>query len=157
MWNNSKKLKNSKNLPLYPLPPKLQEFFYISPKMRRFGGKRWEKLWIGWNWPFQVNLSLILGEKIEKPAKWPKLAIWSQSKPLFWQNSPLCMILSRFGLKWFEKVEKLQNFANISPQEWKFLRFLQKLDALVAKNRKSCESGEIGHSESIWVSFWEKR
>ena len=30
-----------------------------------------------------------------------------------------------------------------------FLRFLQKRDALVAKDGKSCESGEIGHSVSI--------
>ena len=69
-------------------PPHGMKIFEISPKMRCFGGKRWEKLWIVWNWSFWVNLNLILGEKMEKPAKWPKLAIWSQSKPLFWQNLP---------------------------------------------------------------------
>ena len=43
------------------------------------------------------------------------------------------------------------------PPEQKFLRFLQKWDTLVAKDRKSCESSELGHSESIWASFWGKR
>ena len=74
--------------------------------------KRWEKLWMRWNWPFQVNLSLILKEKMEKPAKWTKLAIWSQSKPLFWQNLPLWVILSHFSVKWFVKVEKLKKIAS---------------------------------------------
>ena len=37
------------------------------------------------------------------------------------------------------------------------VRFLQKWDTLVAKDGKSCESGEIGHSKSIWASFWGKR
>ena len=57
----------SKNLLMYP-PPETK-IFDISPKMICFGGKRWEKLWIRWNWQFPVNLSLILGEKIEKYAK----------------------------------------------------------------------------------------
>ena len=43
------------------------------------------------------------------------------------------------------------------PMEQKFLRFLQKWDALVVKDGKSYESGEIGHSKSIWASFWQKR
>ena len=37
---------------------------------------------------------------------------------------------------------------------WKVLKFLQKWDALVAKDGESCE---IGHFESIWASFWGKR
>ena len=32
-------------------------------------------------------------------------------------------------------------------QKQKILRFLQKWDALVAKDGKSCESGEISHSK----------
>ena len=142
----------SKNLLMYP-PPKTK-IFEISPKMICFGGKRWEKLWIRWNWPFRVNLSLILGEKIEKYAK---MAVLTQSKPLFWPNLPLWVIFSRIGVKWFEKVGKLKKFANVPPQKRKFLRFLQKWYALVAKDGKSCELGEIGHSESISASFWGKR
>ena len=88
------------------------KIFEISPKMICFGGKRWEKLWIRWNWPFWVNLSLILGEKIEKYAK---MAILTQSKPLFWPNLQLWVIFSRIGVKWFEKVGKLKKFADVPP------------------------------------------
>ena len=99
----------SKNLLMYPLPK--MKIFEISPKMRHFGGKRWEKLWIRWNWPFWVNLSLILGEKIEKYAK---MAILTQSKPLFWPNLQLWVIFSRIGVKRFEKVGKLKKFADVT-------------------------------------------
>ena len=58
------------------------------------------------------NLSLILGEKIEKYAK---MAILTQSKPLFWPNLPLWVISSRIGVKRFEKVGKLKKFANVPP------------------------------------------
>ena len=55
-------------------PPEIK-IFEISPKMRRFGGKRWEKLWIGWNWQFWVNPSLIFGGKdtkiIQNNQIWP--------------------------------------------------------------------------------------
>ena len=88
----------------------------------------------------EVNLSLILGEKMEKPAKWPKLAILSQSKPLFWQNLPLWVILSHFSVKWCKKVEKLKKIADVPPQESKSVRFLQKWDTVVVKDGKSCES-----------------
>ena len=152
VWNDLKKLENSKNLLMYA-PPEMKNF-EISPKVSHFGGKRWEKLWIRWNWPFRVNLSLILGEKIEKYAK---MAILTQSKPLLWPNLPLWVISSHIGVKRFEKVGKLKKFADVPPQKWKFLRFLQKWDALVAKDGKSCESGEIDHSELISTSFWGKR
>ena len=95
------KLKKFANVPLLKM-----KIFEISPKIRHFGGKRWEKLWIRWNWPFRVNLSLILGEKIEKYAK---MAILTQSKPLFWPNLPFWVIFSCIGVKWFEKVGKLKN------------------------------------------------
>ena len=87
--------------------------FEISPKMRCFGGKRWENLWIEWNWPFQINLSLILGEKMGKPAKWPKLAILRVTKPPFWQNLSLWFSFSSFSVTPFEKVEKLKTFADV--------------------------------------------
>ena len=63
------------------------------------------------------NLSLILGEKIEKYAK---MAILTQSKPLFWPNLPLWVIFSRIGVKRFEKVGKLKRFADVPPPETKF-------------------------------------
>ena len=105
---------------MYPtLSPQEIKIFGISPEMRRFGGKWWEKLWIGWNWPFQVNLSLILGEKmrqkIENPVKWPNLAIMTQSKQLFRPNLQLWVILSHIGVKQFEKVGKLKKDANVPP------------------------------------------
>ena len=58
------------------------------------------------------NLSLILGEKIEKYAK---MAVLTQSKPLFWPNLPLWVISSHIGVKRFEKVGKLKKFANVPP------------------------------------------
>ena len=94
------------------VPPQEQKFLRFLQKWDTLVVKRWEKLWMRWNWPFQVNLSLILKEKMEKPAKWTKLAIWSQSKPLFWQNLPLWVTLSHFSVKWFEKVEKLKKIAS---------------------------------------------
>ena len=104
-------------------PPEMK-IFEISPKMRRFGGKRWEKLWIRWNWPFRVNLSLILGEKIEKYAK---MAILTQSNPFFWPNLPLWVIFSRIGVKQFEKVEKLKKFADVPPPEMKIFEISPKM------------------------------
>ena len=99
------------------------KIFEISPEMRCLGGKRWEKLWIGYNWPFPVNLSLIFGEKmgkkIENPVKWPNLAILTKSKPLFRPNLQLWVILSHIGVKRFENVGKLNKVADVAPQEWK--------------------------------------
>ena len=122
IWKSAK-TKNFADVP--PCPG--TKIFGISPKMRHFGGKRWEKLWIGWNWPFRVNLSLILREKMEKHAKWPKLAILSQSKPLFWQNLPLWVILSHFSVKRFRKVEKLKKFANVHPPGMKTFEISPKM------------------------------
>ena len=57
------------------------------------------------------------GGKDGKTCK-PKLVICSQSKPLLWQNLPLRVILGCFGVKQFEKVEKLKKFAYVPlPQE----------------------------------------
>ena len=66
----SKKLKNSKNLPMYP-PLQEMQIFEISDEMRCFGGKRWEKLWIAWKWPFRMNLSLIMGKNLQNDQNWP--------------------------------------------------------------------------------------
>ena len=106
-------------------PPPEMETFEISPKMICFGGKRWEKLWIRWNWQFPVNLSLILGEKIEKYAK---MAILTQSKPLFWPNLPLWVIFSRIGVKRFEKVgKKTQKICRCTPPEMKIFEISPKM------------------------------
>ena len=71
-------------------------------------------------------------------------------------------IMCHFEPLWCEmiwkKLKKLKTFADVPlPMEWKFLRFLQKWDAVVAKDGKSCESGEMVIQESIWASFWGKR
>ena len=50
-----------------------------------------------------------------------------------------------------------KNLLMYPPPKQKFLRFLQKWYALVAKDGKSCESGEIDNSQSISASFWGKR
>ena len=60
------------------------------------------------------NLSLILGENIEKYAK---VAVLTQSKPCFWPNLPLWVISSLIGVKRFEKVGKLKKIANVPPQK----------------------------------------
>ena len=89
----------------------------------------------------------------------------------FNQNCPFWANPSHFGGKighcgsfWAGLVWKIQknwktqkNCQCTPPPEQKFLRFLQKWDTLVAKDGKSCESGEIGHSESICASFWRER
>ena len=149
------KLENSKNLPMYP-PPRNENFWDFSKNEMLW----WQKMGKVVN---QVKLTIPsqsqphLGEKIEKCAK---MAILTQSKHIFWPNLQLWVIVSSIGVKRFEKVGKLKKFANVHPPpppEMKILRFLQKWDALVAKDGKSCESGEIDHSESISASFWGKR
>ena len=149
-----KKLKKYANVP----PPHCRnKKFWDFSKMRHFGGIRWEKLWIRWNWPFQVNLSLILGERW-KNLQMTKIGHLNQSKPLILAKSPLWVTLSHFGVKWLKKLKNSNIcWCSTLPQEWNFLRFLQKWDTLVVKDGKSCESGEIGHSKSIWASFWGKR
>ena len=57
------------------------------------------------------------GGKDGKTCKMAKIGCWSQSKPCFWQNSSLQVILSHFGVKQFKKVEKLKKCANVSAQE----------------------------------------
>ena len=77
---------------------------------------------------------------------------------MFLAKFTIVVILSHCSVKQFEKVEKLKKIADVPPhQEWKFLRFLQKWDALVAKDGKSCEPSEIGHSKSISASFLGER
>ena len=58
------------------------------------------------------NLSLILGEMIEKYAK---MVVLTQSKPLFWPNLPLWVIFSHIGVKRFEKDGKIKKFADVLP------------------------------------------
>ena len=93
---------------------------------------------------------------MKKPAKWPKLAILSQSKPLF---GKICHCGSFWASLVWNNLKKLRNskICWCTPEEQRLLRFLKKWDALVAKDGESCESGEIGHSKSIWASFWGKR
>ena len=139
MWNDSQKIEKLKSCWCIK-----NENFWDFSKNECFGGKRWKKLW---NWPFQVNLSLILEEKMEKPAKWPKLAILSQSKPLFWQNLPLCVILSCFSVKWF----KTSCQCTPTPlQKQKILRFLQKWDTLVVKEKVVIRWNSILSQSEHW-------
>ena len=69
-----------------------------------------------------------LGEKIEKYAK---MAVLTQSKPLFWPNLPLWVIFSHIGVKQFEKVGKLKTFADVppppSPPEMKIFEISPKM------------------------------
>ena len=53
------------------------------------------------------------GEKIEKYAK---MAVLTQSKPLFQPNLPLWVISSHIGVKRFEKVGKVKKFADVPPR-----------------------------------------
>ena len=103
-------------------------------------------------------LSLICW-KDGKPAK-PKLPILSSIQATLVAKFT---IVGHFEPLWCEMIWKSWKTQNICwcmpplPKEWKFLRFLQKWDTVVVKDGKSCESGEIGHSKSIWASFWGKR
>ena len=84
-------------------------------------------------WPFWLNLSHFFGQICN---------CGSFSATLVWND--------------LKKLENSKNLLMYPPQKWKFLRFLQKWDALVAKDGKSCESGEIDHSQSISAHFGEK-
>ena len=106
----------------------------LSQSEPHFEGKRWKNMLNDQNWPFWANLSHFFGK--------------------------ICHCLSFWVTSVWNKLKKLKNSKNLPmypPKPWKFLRFLQKWDALVAKDGKSCELGEIGHSKSIWASFWGKR
>ena len=144
VWNDLEKLENSKKFArCTPLPE--MKIFEISPKMRCFGGKRWEKLWIRWNWPLLSNLSLILGEKIEKYAK---MAILTQSKPLYWPNLPLWVISSRIGVKQFEKSWKSQKICRCTP--------LPEMKIFEISPKMRCFGGK--RWEKLWIRwnwpFW---
>ena len=53
------------------------------------------------------------GGRDGKTCKMTKIGHLSQSKPFFWQNSPLWAILCCFSVKQFKKVEKLKKIANV--------------------------------------------
>ena len=88
------------------VPPLLEmEIFEISPKMICFGGKRWKSCESG-----EIdNSKSISASFVENIEKYVKMAVLTQSKPLFWPNLPLWVIFSRIGVKRFEKVGKLKN------------------------------------------------
>ena len=50
-----------------------------------------------------------------KDRKICKMAILTQSKPLFWPNLQLWAIFSSIGVKQFEKVGKPKKFADVPP------------------------------------------
>ena len=114
VWNHSKKLKTFADV-----PPRNKSFWNFFKN---------EMIWLQKMGKVvnRVKLAILsqsephFGEKMRKAAKWPKLVVLSQSKPPFWQNLPLWVILSCFGVKGFEKVEKLKIFADVSPhKDWK--------------------------------------
>ena len=56
------------------VPPQEQKFLRFLQKWDTLVVKRWEKLWMRWNWPFQVNLSLILRKRwknLQNDQNWP--------------------------------------------------------------------------------------
>ena len=69
VWKESKKLKNSKNLLIY-LPPRNANFWHFGWNEMLWWQKK-EKLWIAWKWPFQMNLSLIIGKNLQNDQNWP--------------------------------------------------------------------------------------
>ena len=64
------KVEKLKKFAYVPSPQEMQ-IFEILDEMKCFGGKRWEKLWIAWKWPFQMNLSLIMGKNLQNDQNWP--------------------------------------------------------------------------------------
>ena len=74
--------------------------------------------------------SFILGEKIEKYAK---MAVLTQSKPLFWPNLHLWVISSCIGVKRFEKVGKLKKSADVHPPDMKIFEISSKMRCFSGK------------------------
>ena len=99
----------------------------------------------------------------------------NQSKPLFWPNLQLWVILSHIGVKLFEKVGKLKKIANVHPLPmrneifWDFpkneMLWWKKMGKVVnwvkltilsqsqphfgGKDRKSCKMIKFGHFDPI--------
>ena len=68
-------------------------------------------------------------------------------------------IAGHFESLWLEMIQNVANLRKLddeTPLQWKFLRFLQKWDALVGKDWKSCKSGEIGYSKGNLSLFLGK-
>ena len=93
VWKESTNLKKSKYLLM----------FEISAKMRYFGGKRWDKLWMAWNWPFQVNMSLILGKNLQNVQNWP---FWANITHFF---SKICHCRSFWATLVWKELKMLKN------------------------------------------------
>ena len=147
-----KKVEKLKNVPdVHPTPRNGNFWDFGSNEMLW-----WQKMGKVVNYVKLAILSESEPHYGEKSAKWPKLAILSQYNTLFWENLPLWVIFSHFGVKGIKKVEKLKYLLMYPHQKWNFLRFQIKWDALVAKDGKSCELHEIGHCKWIWASLWGK-
>ena len=76
--------------------------------MSRFVGERLEKLPIGWNWAFWVNLSRILGEKMGNVENFEPIQTTLVAKLAM-------VILSCFGWKWFKKLQFRENWPMYAP------------------------------------------
>ena len=76
-----------------------------------------------------------MGNYGEKPTK---LVILSQSNRLFWQNSPLWVIFSQFGVKGIQKDEKLKKFADVPspPQEMQIFEISDEMRCFGGKRRE---------------------
>ena len=108
-----------------------------------FGGKRSEKLWIGWNWPFRVIMSHFGGKRLEKlqiGQNWP---FWPTLVGKDWKSCKSGEIghsesfLSHFGWK---RLEKLQIGWN-----WPFWVILSHFGG------KRLEKLQIGWNWPFWV------
>ena len=117
--------------------------------MSWFGGKRLEKLRIGWNWLFQVNMSHFLEGNLGKVENWPKLALLSQFEPLWWQNWPLWVILSHSSWKWFKNCKSGKIELMYPPsQNWQKLKYLSRISTDLYE---IIITGLIFPSRSKWV------
>ena len=142
---------------MYPLP-RNENFWDFCKNETLWWQKMGKSCESGWNWPFWVNLSLILGKRWKNMLNDQNWPFWANPKPFFLAKFTIVGHFEPLQCETIQKSWKTQNKLLMYPTlEWRFLRFQQKWDILVTKDGKSCESGEIGHSESIWASFWGKR
>ena len=78
---------------------------------------------------------------------WVELAVLSKSEPLQWEkigkvaNQVKLAVPSQSELLWLEKIGKVANLVKLD--------ILSNMSCFSGKDWKSCDSGELGHSESI--------
>ena len=140
--------------------------------MRHFGGQRREKLRIGWNWPFQVNLSLILVQKIGKTCKMTKIGHFEpylshfccKIRHMNWDSAEIFRVFITFdcsmSIPWthFDSAQKnkacSEDSVKIGQDSTEIFKFLLKFNQNCPFwAHPSHFGGKICHCGSFWVNL----